>query len=136
MSEVSILKLRDGATVVGKVTFSDGKYLVEHPIEMVSSTGLLKQGMGEAINLKPWVAIAEEHVFTVEKDNVVTVATLNKRFIEGYHNMVQAIYFQEPHWQGNFLDEDDGELPELDEGDMDIDTLTELADAVLKNKIH
>ena len=43
MSEVSILKLRDGATIVAKVTFEGEKFLVDHPIELVSEAGMLKQ---------------------------------------------------------------------------------------------
>ena len=132
MSEVSILKLRDGATIVAKVTFEGDKYLVEHPIEMVAQASLLKQGLGEAINLKPWIAIAQEDVFTIERENVITVATLEEKFVSGYHNMVEAIYFQEALWGGDFV-----APPELEtEEGMDVDTLTELAEAVIKNKIH
>ena len=130
---ISILKLRDGATIVAKVTYEGDKYLVEHPIEMVAQASILKQGLGEAINLKPWIAIAEEDVFTIERENVITVATLEEKFVSGYHNMVEAIYFQDPLWGGDFMTE--GQQPEGNE-DIDIDTLTDLAEAVLKNKIH
>ena len=47
--------------------------------------------------------------------------------------MVEAIYFQDPLWGGDFMTE--GQQPEGNE-DIDIDTLTDLAEAVLKNKIH
>ena len=132
-NNISILKLRDGATIVAKVTYEGDKYLVEHPIEMVAQASILKQGLGEAINLKPWIAIAEEDVFTIERENVITVATLDEKFVSGYHNMVEAIYFQDPLWGGDFMTE--GQQPEGNE-DIDIDTLTDLAEAVLKNKIH
>jgi|TARA_B100000131_G_C17664318_1_gene429585 hypothetical protein len=132
-NNISILKLRDGATIVAKVTYEGDKYLVEHPIEMVAQASILKQGLGEAINLKPWIAIAEEDVFTIERENVITVATLEEKFVSGYHNMVEAIYFQDPLWGGDFMTE--GKQPEGNE-DIDIDTLTDLAEAVLKNKIH
>ena len=132
-NNISILKLRDGATIVAKVTYEGDKYLVEHPIEMVAKASILKQGLGEAINLKPWIAIAEEDVFTIERENVITVATLEEKFVSGYHNMVEAIYFQDPLWGGDFMTE--GQQPEGNE-DIDIDTLTDLAEAVLKNKIH
>tara|TARA_Y100000996_G_scaffold333472_1_gene269821 strand:- start:965 stop:1369 length:405 start_codon:yes stop_codon:yes gene_type:complete len=132
-NNISILKLRDGATIVAKVTYEGDKYLVEHPIEMVAQASILKQGLGEAINLKPWIAIAEEDVFTIERENVITVATLEEKFVSGYHNMVEAIYFQDPLWGGDFMTE--GQQPEGNE-DIDIDTLTDLAEAVLKNKIH
>ena len=132
-NNISILKLREGATIVAKVTYEGDKYLVEHPIEMVAQASILKQGLGEAINLKPWIAIAEEDVFTIERENVITVATLEEKFVSGYHNMVEAIYFQDPLWGGDFMTE--GQQPEGNE-DIDIDTLTDLAEAVLKNKIH
>ena len=132
-NNISILKLRDGATIVAKVTYEGDKYLVEHPIEMVAQASILKQGLGEAINLKPWIAIAEEDDFTIERENVITVATLEEKFVSGYHNMVEAIYFQDPLWGGDFMTE--GQQPEGNE-DIDIDTLTDLAEAVLKNKIH
>ena len=104
-NNISILKLRDGATIVAKVTYEGDKYLVEHPIEMVAQASILKQGLGEAINLKPWIAIAEEDVFTIERENVITVATLEEKFVSGYHNMVEAIYFQDPLWGGDFMTE-------------------------------
>tara|TARA_B100000131_G_scaffold170201_1_gene164356 strand:- start:2231 stop:2629 length:399 start_codon:yes stop_codon:yes gene_type:complete len=132
MSEVSILKLRDGATLVGKVTYDGEKFLIEHPIEMVSNAGFLKQGLGEAINLKPWVSIADEQVFTIERENIITVATLQEKFVNGYHDMVQAIYFQDPLWAGDFVDPPQEQQDE----NVDLDTLTELADAILKNKLH
>ena len=132
-NNISILKLRDGAAIVAKVTYEGDKYLVEHPIEMVAQASILKQGLGEAINLKPWIAIAEEDVFTIERETVITVATLEEKFVSGYHNMVEAIYFQDPLWGGDFMTE--GQQPEGNE-DIDIDTLTDLAEAVLKNKIH
>jgi len=132
-NNISIFKLRDGATMQAKVTYEGDKYLVEHPIEMVAQASILKQGLGEAINLKPWIAIAEEDVFTIERENVITVATLEEKFVSGYHNMVEAIYFQDPLWGGDFMTE--GQQPEGNE-DIDIDTLTDLAEAVLKNKIH
>ncbi len=133
MSEVSILKLRDGATVVAKVSSEDGeKFLVEHPIELVSAAGMLKQGLGEAISLKPWISIAEEHAFTIERAQVITVATLQEKFINGYHNMVEAIYFKDPQWMGDFVEEEALEPEE----DINIDELADYADAIIKNKIH
>ena len=134
MSEVSILKLKDGATIVAKVTYEGDKFIIEHPIEMISTAGLLKAGLGEAISLKPWIAIAEEHAFTVERENVMTVATLQEKFVSGYHNMVESIYFKDPIWAGDFVDDGGAEI--LEEDEVDIQELAELAEAVIKNKIH
>ena len=46
--------------------------------------------------------------------------------------MVQAIYFQDPLWAGDFVDPPQEQQDE----NVDLDTLTELADAILKNKLH
>jgi hypothetical protein len=43
--------------------------------------------------------------------------------------MVKSIYFSQPEWQGDFIEEDPS--PELD-----LELLEELANAVLDKKIH
>tara|TARA_B100000073_G_scaffold30169_1_gene23013 strand:- start:2199 stop:2588 length:390 start_codon:yes stop_codon:yes gene_type:complete len=129
MSEnITILKLMDGSTIVGKVQSSGDIVEIEHPIELVSETRPQAGYLGEQISLRPWVAIAEEHVFTVERFNIINMSTLQENFIAGYNRMVDHIYFQSPAWEGP--------MAENGEENLDVDTLTELADALLKNKIH
>jgi hypothetical protein len=41
--------------------------------------------------------------------------------------MVENIYFREQQWDGDLMSE---------EPDLDIDTMTELADAIIKKQIH
>jgi len=124
--EISVLKLMDGTTIVGKVSSSGDIIEIEHPIELVSTQLPFEGNLGETVHLKPWVAIAEETIFTVERYNVITMSTLQQGFIKGYERMVEAIYFEAPP----------EELEKIEEPDLDIDTLTELADAVLKKQIH
>ena len=124
--EIQILKLKDGSTIVGKVTVSPEMVEIEHPIELVSEPARYKDGYGEQINLRPWIAISEEQRFTIERYNIITMSTLQKSFDEGYHRMVEQIYFNNANWEG----------PMAEEEDMDIDTLTQLAEAMMKNKIH
>ena len=66
MSDIQILKLKDGSTIVGKVTVSPEMVEIEHPIELVSQTVNNSQGYGEQINLRPWIAISEEQTFVIE----------------------------------------------------------------------
>ena len=124
--EISVLKLMDGTTIVGKVSSSGDIIEIEHPIELVSTQLPFEGNLGEAVHLKPWVAIAEETIFTVERYNVITMSTLQQGFIKGYERMVEARYFEAPP----------AEVEKIEEPDLDIDTLTELADAVLKKQIH
>ncbi len=130
MSEqISILKLKDGSTIVGKINTSGDIVEIEHPIELVSNVMTSSLGLGEQINLRPWVAISEETTFTIERYNVITIATLQENFKEGYNRMVETIYLNPPDWNGPMTED------ELKSSE-DLDTLAELAEAMLKNKIH
>lgn len=132
-NEIQILKLMDGSTIVGKVTVSGEIVEVEHPIELVSSIIPMQGNFGETMNLRPWVAISEETTFTIDRINVITMSTLQKEFATGYEKMVDQIYFNERPWQ--YLE--DMSTEELEEKlDIDAETIAELADAMLKNKIH
>ena len=129
MSEIKILKLMDGSTIVGKITISGDVAEIEHPIELISNVQSLQGALGEQINLRPWIAIAQEDIFTIERYNVITMSGLQEQFINGYERMVEQIYMKESLWAGDLVDNDiDSEL--------DIDTMTELADAIIKKQIH
>ena len=127
--EIRILKLMDGSTIVGRV-YNDGDTVdIEHPIELVSELMPLGTRLGEQINLRPWVAIAQEHIFTIDRINIITMGYLQQAFVEGYEKIVEQIYFTEPEWGGPMALEDM-------EPEEDLQTLAELAEAMLKNKIH
>jgi len=129
--EISIIKLMDGSTLVGKISYGDDVVEIEHPIELVPQIMPTPQGvLGESINLRPWIAVSESQTFTIERRNVITVANLQENFVPGYHRMVKSIYFNQPDWRGDFIEED-AEEPELD-----LELLEELANAVLEKKIH
>lgn len=127
--EISILRLMDGSTVVGRVTVSSDIVEIEHPIELVFNTTPLKGVLGEQVSLKPWMAIAEDQIFVVDRANVITIGSLQAEFHPGYERMVETIYFDSPQWQ---IPEVPEEIPE----DLDIDLLTDYADAIMKKKIH
>ena len=132
MSEISIIKLMDGSTIVGKIKMSNDIVEIEHPIELVSQITPVGSILGEQINLRPWVAIAEEHIFTVERMNVITVGSLQANFVPGYERMVEHIYFGEDKWEGSLLEDEKGELPT----EEDLETIADYADALLKKQIH
>tara|TARA_X000000368_G_scaffold408225_1_gene388607 strand:- start:197 stop:592 length:396 start_codon:yes stop_codon:yes gene_type:complete len=131
MSEISIIKLMDGSTIVGKLTITNDIVEIEHPIELVSNITPIGSILGEQINLRPWVAIAEEHIFTIDRYNVITVASLQENFIQGYERMVEHIYFGEDKWEESLL-EKEGELPT----EEDLETISDYAEAILKKQIH
>jgi hypothetical protein len=133
--EISIVKLMDGSTLVGKLSYGEGTVEIEHPIELVPQNIVTPHGIGESINLRPWIAVADAQTFTIDRRNIITVADLQEGFKAGYHRMVKSIYFNTPEWRGDFIEE---RVPLLEEGndEMDLEMLEELANAVLDKKIH
>ena len=137
VQEISIVKLMDGSTIVGKVVIGPESIEIEHPIELVTAVQPLKEMLGEQISLRPWMAIAEDTTFVIERFNVITIGALDIDFQGGYERMVNAIYFEENNWTGGLYKADTGQLDMLPEDDeLDIETLTELAEAVIKKQIH
>ena len=127
--EISIIKLMDGSTVVGKIEYGIDCIEIEHPIELVSNIQPLQGMTGEQINLRPWMAISEETIFVVERMQIITIGLLDKTFENGYLRMVEQIYMKESVWAGSLMDDQI-------ESEIDLDTMHELADAIIKKQIH
>ena len=128
MSSISILKLMDGTTIVGKLTQDGDLVEIEHPIELVSNILPMNNQLGEQVSLRPYVAIAQDHIFYIERYNVISISTLQENFVDGYERMVENIYFKPAQWEGDLMSDE----PE----DFDIETMSELADAIIKKQIH
>lgn len=128
MSDVSIIKLINGSTLVGKLSVDGDIIEIEHPIELITNLMPVKGQLGEQVNLRPWVSIAEEEVFIVERYNVITMATLQEHFIEGYQKMVDQCYINRIEF--------DTSQDEMIVSDEEVETMIELADAVLNKQIH
>ena len=129
MSDISILKLMDGTTIVGRLTQDGDLVEIEHPIELVSNIQPVGNILGEQVSLRPYVAIAQEHIFTIERYNVINISTLQENFVEGYERMVENIYFREQQWEGDLMSEDP-------DSELDMETMSDLADAIIKKQIH
>lgn len=133
--EIRIVKLMDGSTLVGKISYSEDTVEIEHPIELVPQIMPSPHGIGESINLRPWIAVSASQTFTIERRNIITVADLQEGFKAGYHRMVKSIYFNTPQWRGDFVEET---VPLLEDSndELDLELFEELANAVLDKKIH
>ena len=129
MSDISILKLMDGTTIVGRLTQDGDLVEIEHPIELVSNITPVGNILGEQVSLRPYVAIAQEHIFTIERYNVINISTLQENFVDGYERMVENIYFREQQWEGDLMSEDP-------DSELDMETMSDLADAIIKKQIH
>ena len=130
--EISIVKLMDGSTIVGRIEYGKDCIEIEHPIELISNVLTVNQQLGESISLRPWMAISDETIFVVERIQIITIGILAKDFEIGYEKMVDNIYNQPTNWSGDLYRMED----QIEEAELDVDTLTELADAGIKNKFN
>jgi len=138
MSEPSIVKLANGVTLVGKVELGPESIEITHPIELVSQVSNIPGMIGEQINLRPWMAIAETQTFTIDSQHVITTAELQVNFHEGYHRMVEQIYLQTTNWTGSFIGEEGEEEIQEEEATSfeDLEELLDYAEAIDKKQIH
>lgn len=138
MSDITIIKLIDGSTLVGIVSAGPDSYEIEHPIEVVSHLSMNRGIVGEQLSLRPWIAFSDTGIFKIDRINVLAVSNLDEKFVEGYNSIVSATYLNE-----NVSIEDLPKLSDMSESyleealdDLDLETLAELADAVIKKQIH
>tara|TARA_Y100000004_G_scaffold196576_1_gene267032 strand:- start:2059 stop:2478 length:420 start_codon:yes stop_codon:yes gene_type:complete len=134
--EITVLKLIDGTTIVGKVEQGANGLEIEHPIELISHIAQNGPYIGEQISLRPWIAMSSSGIFTIDRVNVLAMTDLDTKYIKGYNNIVQQTYLNE---KAEFIIDD--KLPPSSEyldqmEDLDMETIQELADAILKKKIH
>ena len=134
MSEPIIVKLANGTTLVGKVELGPDSIEITHPIELVSQVSNIPGLIGEQINLRPWIAIAEGQTFTIDSQHVITTAELQLSFHEGYHRMVDQIYLESTNWTGSFIGEE--EAPQEEKSFEELEELLDYAEAIDKKQIH
>jgi hypothetical protein len=128
MSDISIIKLMNGSTIVGKLSIDGDIIEIEHPIELITTQFQQEGvGVGEQVHLRPWVSIAEEDIFVVERYNIITMATLQENFVAGYEQIVEQVYINrvqfEPGVENNISEEE-------------IEEMVDYADAILNKQIH
>jgi len=128
MSDISIIKLMNGSTIVGKLSIDGDIIEIEHPIELITTQFQQEGvGVGEQVHLRPWVSIAEEDIFVVERYNIITMATLQENFVAGYEQIVEQVYINrvqfKPGVENNISEEE-------------IEEMVDYADAILNKQIH
>ena len=128
MSDISIIKLMNGSTIVGKLSIDGDIIEIEHPIELITTQFQQEGvGVGEQVHLRPWVSIAEEDIFVVERYNIITMATLQENFVAGYEQIVDQVYINRVQFEPG------GDTIVSEE---EIEEIVDYADAILKKQIH
>ena len=77
MSDIQIVKLKDGSTIVGKISMGPEIIEIEHPIELIAHLEQKGGLLGEQISLRPWISISSEKTFSIERTNIITTTPLH-----------------------------------------------------------
>ena len=78
--EYKLLKLIDGTELVGQISVSDNdKFLrIEEPLQLKTVPRPTSVGMRDDSSLTPWLPFSTDKIFSIPKERVITIASINK----------------------------------------------------------
>ena len=89
MTEVAVLKLKNGETLIAGVRPADeNTYWLDDPIQVVPVPVVQGGVNGETFLLKPWVGISNDRSFLLSAKEVLTTCSLKENLLEQYLSYV------------------------------------------------
>ena len=78
--EYKLIKLIDGTELVGQISVSDNdKFLrIEEPLQLKTVPRSTSLGVRDDSSLAPWLPFATDKIFSIPKERVMTIASINK----------------------------------------------------------
>ena len=78
--EYKLIKLIDGTELVGQISVSDiDKFLrIEEPLQLKTVPRPTSVGMRDDSSLTPWLPFSTDKIFSIPKERVITIASINK----------------------------------------------------------
>ena len=78
--EYKLIKLIDGTELVGQLSVSDNdKFLrIVEPLQLKTVARSSDFGMRDDSSLAPWLPFSTDKVFSIPKERVITIASINK----------------------------------------------------------
>ena len=78
--EYKLIKLIDGTELVGQISVSDNdKFLrIEEPLQLKTVPRPTPVGVMDDSSLTPWLPFSTDKVFSIPKERVITIASINK----------------------------------------------------------
>ena len=78
--EYKIIKLIDGTELVGQISVSDNdKFLrIVEPLQLKTVPRPTSVGMRDDSSLAPWLPFSTDKIFSIPKERVITIASINK----------------------------------------------------------
>ena len=94
--EYKLLKLIDGTELVGQVSVSDNdKFLrIEEPLQLKTVAKSTQFGARDDSSLAPWIPFSNDKVFSIPKERVITIASINKDLSHYYEVILKRLKTQ------------------------------------------
>ena len=79
-TEYKLIKLIDGTELVGQISVSDNdKFLrIVDPLQLKTVARPSDFGMRDDSSLTPWLPFSTDKIFSIPKERVITIASINK----------------------------------------------------------
>lgn len=95
-TEYKLIKLIDGTELVGQISVSDNdKFLrIEEPLQLKTVPRPTPVGMRDDSSLTPWLPFSTDKVFSIPKERVITIASINKDLSHYYEAISKRLQNQ------------------------------------------
>ena len=95
-TEYKLIKLIDGTELVGQISVSDNdKFLrIEEPLQLKTVPRPTPVGMRDDSSLTPWLPFSTDKVFSIPKERVITIASINKDLSHYYQVILKRLQNQ------------------------------------------
>ena len=94
--EYKLIKLVDGTELVGMISVSDNdKFLrIEEPLQLKTVPRPTAVGMRDDSSLAPWLPFSTDKIFSIPKERVITIASINKDLSHYYETISKRLKAQ------------------------------------------
>ena len=92
-TEYKLIKLIDGTELVGQLSVSDNdKFLrIVDPLQLKTVPRPTSVGMRDDSSLAPWLPFSTDKIFSIPKERVITIASINKDLSHYYEAILKRL---------------------------------------------
>jgi len=92
-AEYKLIKLIDGTELVGQISVSDNdKFLrIVEPLQLKTVARTSEFGMRDDSSLAPWLPFSTDKIFSIPKERVITIASINKDLSHYYEVILKRL---------------------------------------------
>ena len=92
-AEYKLIKLIDGTELVGQISVSDNdKFLrIVEPLQLKTVARTSEFGMRDDSSLAPWLPFSTDKIFSIPKERVITIVSINKDLSHYYEVILKRL---------------------------------------------